>query len=232
LRRSLVLLALATFLLPPGRAAAAACPPSQAQLVGFNSLFTVPGATFDTTLTVPGYGALGGAGFDLVAGTLSMWRAVGGVNWTRVIATDAYDVIGVAPGTPVALTALLDVSGLLTSPGCGGSGCGGWFQASITQGPANASLQQTFADAFAGGDVDVSQTLALPITITAGMPVTLQFEEAVFIPAGGNAGGSGHGTIRFAGLPGGVAVVSCRGYGVAATPARASSWGRLKAVYR
>jgi hypothetical protein len=210
---------------PAGARTAAPCPDSHGQLVGFNNLFAVSSATFDSTYL------LSEVAFDLPAGTLRMSRGVGGVNWTRSIATDAYDLAGVAPGTVVTLTAALDVNGYVTSPGCGGSGCGGYFQASITEGANSSQQQVTFPNPFAGGQVDMVQTLTLPLTITAGTPVTVAFELAVFVPAGGNAGGAGSGVIHFDGLPEGVQVVSCRGFG-ASTPARATSWGTLKVRYR
>jgi len=224
-----LLLALGILLAAPAPAPAAApCPDSHAQLVGFNSLFAVSAATFDSTYLSSE------VAFDLPAGTLQVSRGVGGVNWTRSIATDAYDVTGVAPGTALTLTAALDVNGYVTSPGCGGSGCGGYFQASITEGANSNQQQVTFPDPFAGGQADMVQTLVLPITITAGTPTTIAFELAVFVPAGGNAGGAGTGVIHFTGLPAGAQVVSCQGFGTGGgpTPARASSWGSLKTHHR
>lgn len=212
--------------LPLAALAAVPCSDSHAQLVGFNSLFAVPAPVFDTTY------ATSEAGWDLPAGTVLVSRAVGGVNWTRSIATDDYDVTGVAPGTVVNLTAAFDVDGYVTSPGCGGSGCGGYFQASVTQGASSNQQQVTFPDPFAGGTTNMLQTLTLPITITAGTPTTVEFELAVFVPAGGNAGGAGTGAIRFTGLPAGAHVVSCQGYGTLATPARSATWGSLKTHYR
>jgi hypothetical protein len=228
--RTAILLAAVTALALPLRALAA-CPDSHGQLIGYNNLFPVSTASFDTTYNVPG-GPSGDVGFDLAAGTLHMSRTVYyQANWTRVIATDAFDVMGVAPGTPVTLVANLDVTGQLVSPGCGGSGCGGWFQASITQGSLMDSLQATFANVFTGGQVDVIRTLSLPLTIVAGTPATIAFEIAVFVPAGGDAGGSGSGIIHFTALPSGASVVSCRGFGAGVTPTRSSTWGQLKLRY-
>jgi hypothetical protein len=211
---------------PTAARATVACPESHAQLVGFNNLFAVQGPVLDTTYTTSH------AGFDLPAGTVAVSRAVGGVNWTRSIATDDFDVTGVAPGTPVAVIAEFEVDGYVSSPGCGGSGCGGYFQASLTQGANSNAQQVTLPNPFAGGQVNLTQTLTLPVTITAGSPLTIAFELAVFVPAGGNAGGSGNGTIRFSGLPPGANVVSCQGFGSATTPARSTSWGRLKTHHR
>lgn len=227
-----LLLALALASIAPALSAAAPCSDSHAQLLGFNNLFSVPAAAFDSTYTVQGYGPQSEVGFDLPAGTLKVWRVTGGVDWIRTIATDDYDLEGVTPGTVVALTAALDVNGSVTSPGCGGSGCGGYFQASITQGASSTQQQVTFANPFAGGVASLVQTLTLPITITAGTPTTVAFELAVFVPAGGNAGGSGTGVLHFAGLPVGARVISCQGYGALATPSRRSTWGRLKTLYR
>ena len=118
--RTAILLAAVTALALPLRALAA-CPDSHGQLIGYNNLFPVSTASFDTTYNVPG-GPSGDVGFDLAAGTLHMSRTVYyQANWTRVIATDAFDVMGVAPGTPVTLVANLDVTGQLVSPGCGGA---------------------------------------------------------------------------------------------------------------
>lgn len=213
-------------LLPSAARATAQCPDSYAQLVGFNNLFAVPGAVLDTTYTTSH------AGFDLPAGTVTVSRAVGGVNWTRSIATDDFDVTGVPAGTPIGVIAEFEVDGFVTSPGCGGSGCGGYFQASLTQGANSNAEQVTLPNPFAGGIVPLQQTLTLPITIIAGSPLSVAFELAVFVPAGGNAGGSGSGTIRFSGLPPGVQVVSCKGFGSSTTPARGTTWGRLKTHHR
>lgn len=227
MRPHVLLPALALALIVPAAAMAAVpCPDSHAQLLGFNNLFAVQGPVLDTTYTTSH------AGFDLPAGTVTVSRAIGGVNWTRSIATDAFDVTGVAPGTPVTLTAEFEVDGHVASPGCGGSGCGGYFQASLTQGASTNAQQVTLPNPFAGGQVNLQQTLTLPVTITAGTPLVIAFELAVFVPAGGNAGGSGNGIIRFSGLPPGAQVVSCQGYGSSTTPVRPTSWGRLKTHHR
>ena len=69
--RTLALAFALALLLPPAARATVQCPDSYAQLVGFNSLFAVPGPVLDTTYTTSH------AGFDLPAGTVTVSRAVG-----------------------------------------------------------------------------------------------------------------------------------------------------------
>ena len=75
-----------------------------------------------------------GAPYDLVSGTLLIYKDLGPLRTAYSIAREAYDVTGVAPGTPVALTAELVADGAASTPGCGASGCGGTFGASIRHG--------------------------------------------------------------------------------------------------
>jgi hypothetical protein len=233
---AMAVLVASTLLFPiavAGRARAVqTCPASALQVLWSAGEVQSAATTFQQDYTPDGYPTIARAYYDLRSGALALDRTVSGVSWTYVRTHDLYDVTGVAAGTPVALTADLDVDGTLQSPGCGGSGCGGHLGARIYQGSAVIQDEITFPNTFVGGAVNLHETLQMPLVITAGTPTDLEFELWMLIPAGGNAGGSGSGQIRFSGLPTGAQIVSCQGFVDAATPARKSTWGALKTSYR
>ena len=93
---------------------------------------------------------------------------------------------------------------------------------------------------FASGRIDFAgfstsnsgpQTVMTSLTKSVGEVFSLQADLST--GAVDHATGMGHATatLRFRGLPAGYSVVSCQGYALP-TPARSSSWGRLKAAYR
>ena len=71
----------------------------------------------------------------------------------------------------------------------------------------------------------------MPIRFLAGTPVAAQFAFSYGTgPGGGGAQGEATGTWRVAGLPEGVEAVGSAGSNL--TPARTTTWGRLKTLYR
>lgn len=74
--------------------------------------------------------------------------------------------------------------------------------------------------------------IELPITITAGTPLTLEFEFWARRSPGGDHGADATGIVRFVGVPPGARVISCQGDAGIATPVHGASWGRLKTLYR
>lgn len=215
---------LAALAMVSATAARAACPPSSAGLLsGSGSIST---AAFDSVR------ATAHVTFDLRAGRLSLTQDVGGVSRTFVEARDAYDVLGVPLGTPVTLTAALDVIGGATNGGCAPD-CGGWFRASIRHGSEVAA--DSVAEPKSGytpATNPLNETLQLPVTIVAGSPETIEFELWDVVTPGSWGGGFGTGHIHFLNVPPGVTVTSCQGYGSVVTPVRRTSWGALKTIYR
>ena len=213
----------------PPPAAAAPCPLSEIQF-NLGPVVTSGLAAFDTSLSADERLA-----FDLVAGTLLLrhpnFELVGNSS-THVRASDAFDVVGVTPGTPVSLVAEFSVDGAVWTPACGGSGCWGNLFISIAQGGVSAT-QYAQVNIFTGQPPRPVHLVArLPVELVAGQPVVLDFLIAGSESAGGNHFVIGGGAYRFVEAPPGVVVVSCQGYAAGSTPARAASWGRVKATYR
>ncbi len=165
---------------------------------------------------------------DLGQGHVEMSQP-GTLATTWVDAADAYDVSGVAPGTAVPLTALFDVNGSVSTPGCGGSGCSGYVTIRITHGAAYA--ETTYSIGLFNGSQSFHDVRRLPVTIVAGTPEVVSFKLLGGRAPGGDHASEGRGQIGFADLPAGVAVISCQGFG-GATPVSRRSWGALKTIYR
>ncbi len=213
----------------PAPVAAAPCPLSE---VRFNRgpVVTSGVAVFDTSLSADERLA-----FDLVAGTLLLRHPnfpLLGNSSTHVRARDAFDVVGVAPGTPVSMVAEFSVDGAVWTPACGGSGCWGNLGISIAHGGVSAT-QNAQINIFTGQPPRLVHLVArLPVVLVAGQPEVLEFLIAGSESAGGNHFVIGDGAYRFLDVPPGVVVVSCQGVAAGPTPTRATSWGRVKAMYR
>jgi len=170
--------------------------------------------------------------YNLVAGTFDA-TGVGGTNFigeATVSAGDAYTVMGLPAGTPVTITAKLQVVGA-TGTGCGPSSASGRVTASLTSG---AATQQVTANSTPGGggcvlNVAVNTTVVISIPCLAGQPFTM----VTLVEAAARANTSTlSGSLLFDNLPAGASVVSCQGFTQVPTPARGSSWGRVKQIYR
>jgi hypothetical protein len=221
----LVLAAGAVALAPAG-ARAQACPDGFAQFNGGTSFgapaFVVTGAVFDTVLSPTKQ-----LGYDLPSGQLTL-RADGKFP-TSIRARDRFDVTGVPAGTPVALVVELAAQGTIATIGCGGSNCWGYLGVRIVHGAAQAS-DVAQENIFSGPPRPVEAVAQLPVVIVAGQPETIELE--LYAIGAAEFRETGLATFRFLGLPPGASIVSCHGYVDAPTPARAVSWGRVKAVYR
>jgi hypothetical protein len=80
-----------------------------------------------------------------------------------------------------------------------------------------------------------ANTLTLDLTIVAGQPERISFSLSGRRTVGSaisESASEAHASIRFLGLPSGASITSCQGFSAMATPARTSTWGRLKAIYR
>ena len=211
----------------PVAAVVTACPTTALFLRGPTAYY--PTASLDTSYTT--YGGTYRASFDLVGGTIYVFRPIANFGMVEVTTGDLYDVEGLPAGTVVPVTVALDVNGHVESANiCGGTGCGATFDAQIIQG--TTVVEQTARVGYYGSS-DLVTTLQLPLSITVGQPVELNFQLFVSVGPGGDGyGGYGTGRIHFDGLPAGAHVVSCHGYASQTVPALPTSWGRLKSIYR
>lgn len=229
----LVLLAACTAAVP----ARAACPVPSYLYGGFQPSTPLPvdAAANDTTLANPTCGTTHGR-FQIAAGLVlaAAYSSCGGsgpmeIAGLETLVDEDFTVSGPAPGTPVAFDAVFDVHGLVMSFSEPGGGGGGRVRALVRQTPGGeVSVQH--ATTIVEPYVEVTQSLVLPVTAVAGTPVHLRFATRAETFDGR---AELEGTFRFAGLPPGAVVTSCRGYSSDAPVAgRGSSWGRIKTLYR
>lgn len=202
--------------------AAADCPASLVSMLGIPASST-SAAVFDTV------GDVGEASWDMGSGRVFM-RSNGWLTGIVVDAFDDFDVTGVAAGTPVDLVAVLTVDGAVWTDGCGGSGCGGLYEVKLFHG--DDSLVVLHADQLFTGRIDHHDVLQLPLTITAGQPERLEIRAHGRRSPGGAHLSEATSVLTFTGLPAGVGITSCKGFAGAVVPARPSTWGRVKSLYR
>jgi hypothetical protein len=214
----------------PAGAQVIPCPNSDIRLDG-PFLAQYPSAVVDTST-----GSLFGpfhAGYNLVTGTMVLEKPIGsGADDSYVFPRDRYSIEGLPPGTVVPLTANLDVNGFVESTGeCTAPGCSGTFGARI--GDPFAWYAEQSVSVGQTGRSDLVTQLQFPLSITVGEPAAIAYEIYYFVPSDGiGHGGVAHATLSFSGLPAGATLVSCNGYSSQPTPTRATSWGRLKTIYR
>jgi len=220
-----LLLAGAALLLTRPAVAQVACPADSMDLGGYG-LFTSDAARFDSSLT---YFGTFRVAYDLPAGTVDFSQCCRFFT-TYVQATDVYDVSGVPPGTTVSLVVQLTVDGSVSTTLCGGSGCSGTYGAVLTHGSSTDYV--THSPTVYSGSVAFHDVLQLPVMIVAGQPEPITFRLSGQRSPGGSHASEAHGVIGFTGLPPGVGITSCQGYAGTVTPARHTSWGRLKTLYR
>lgn len=229
---------LAPFLLALSLAAIASsahadCPGSTFLVGGLDPSTPIPlvAAACDTTLAPHGCDELHGrylvnAGL-LIAASYSGCPNTGG-PWPAGIETvleDDFTVTGLPAGTPISLHVVLDLRGFAESFSPPWEGGGGRLRGLVREGTSNeVSLQRSTTQA---GPASVNEPLTLTIAAVAGTPFRLRFAvrgEAL------EGRAEMEGAFRFTGLPPGALVQSCRGYSSGApVPARASTWGALKA---
>lgn len=153
----------------------------------------------------------------------SVYSSFPDVTGLETVIEDDFTVTGLAAGTPVTFDALLDFHGVAFSQGEPGSGGGGRVRALILESAMNqVSVQQSTSGS---SNVDLTQTLVLHVNALAGTPVRLRFSVRGECLDGQAVA---DGTFRFAALPPGAAVHSCRGYSSMPVAAHRASWGQLK----
>jgi hypothetical protein len=154
--------------------------------------------------------------YDLTHGTL-VANGAGGMDspgcFSRVLVQDTYQVVGPA-GPALTFEAVLQVSATMS----GNAG----YRAGIAQSWINPGDEQCT------GGTNCEAAISLSYAPGASFPVWAVVDAGGFHPEGLV---TAQGVIRFRGLPEGYRVVSCQNYDLP-TPARPSSWGGVKALYR
>jgi len=193
-------------------------------------------ARVDTTFSIQSCDRVHGR-YDVPAGLLiasidfacNSTQPGGAPSGLEAIVQDDFDLVGLAPGTPVSLSLAMHLKGEAHSFGEPGGPGGGQLRATMLEGASNSTsfLRATTA---LEPSIFVSEALTLPIAAISGTPIHVR----IAIRAEAFEGrGDLEGLMEFSGLPPGVHLQSCRGYSSdAPVPARATSWGRLKASYR
>ena len=170
--------------------------------------------------------------YDIPGGLVRARVAGGSCGGSSVTVTshDDYWIVGPASANPIQCTAQLALAG-------GGGGCGSSGTATFTAYnlPVTASFRTgPVAPSKCGLQTPLPPALYRPISQLVGVPFDLSiavsayngpvcYSDFAYLTA----------QLSFTGLPPGYSVVSCNGYGATGpTPASASSWGRLKGIYR
>jgi len=200
----------------------AACPESIVMLDVDNGPFSTARAAFDTS------DANTQATFDraLCYATLASASAGHATDLVRVV--EVFDLGGAAPGTIAGVTLTLQLDGSIYQS-CGASGCGVEMSATLRSGVDSVTAAADILGPTPPTTKPFVQTLSLPVTMTAGTPIPVEFVLR-YATGPGQDGATGNVTGRWSvvGLPAGMWAVSCLG----TTPTHARTWGALKAHYR
>ena len=230
-RAAATIMGLIALFAPQSRVASAApCPRSEAWLMS-SAPISFDVAHIDTANHEPGGYLNARVTGDLLAGTATIVHGEIYPGETSITLRDAFDVMGVPVGTPVSITVEFVVDGMVTTAGCGGSGCGGGMLASVS---ADGVIDQLSdgATMFAPESRAFHLAPRLALTIVAGTPTTITYRLSGAHAPGGNHLVEAAGQLRFIDVPVGVGVLSCRGYVQSPTPAQPATWGGVKASYR
>jgi hypothetical protein len=139
---------------------------------------------------------------------------------------ESFDVAGVPRGTPVDAVLQFRLDGWMEQT-CGGSGCGHTLEGVLAVGSDSARAGGFFHQS----PSRIAATLSLPIHLVAGTPLEAHFVISYVTNVGAGPGSSeAIGNYFVTGLPPGVRAITCPGGDV--TPARRSTWGTVKRIYR
>ena len=183
------------------------------------------------------------AGYDLPMG--SFWVAASGGSPDQpggagLRATDEYALVGAPMGNPIPLEVQLHVVG--TGGGAGtcnwGSGFGD-LQIEVVDVHGQSSARIDFyspsgpcneTGCCSGSSANLDSLLTLHVVVDPAVPLRLEFSLYAIVGAGA---ASAQVSLAFGDLPPGVSIASCQGY-VEEAPVQvaATSWGRVKALYR
>ncbi len=221
----------------PAVATATACPPSTylyGALDPSTPIEVLPPAQ-DTTFSIQACDRVHGrfrVDAGLLIASIDLACAGGGAvpSGLETVVEDDFTVIGLPDGTPVALQAYLDLTGSAASFSEPGGSGGGRVRGLVREGTSNEVSLVRATTSGEPSSISVQETLVLPVSAVAGSPVRLRF--AVRAEAFDGIAAM-EGTFRFAALPAGAAVQSCRGYSSSApVRTRTGTWGALKSRYR
>ena len=173
--------------------------------------------------------------WDLVSGSQALaeifWNALTGQLMARVEAqdshasgsgeiriTDDFSLIGAPTGSPVQVTAVLEVDGFLSC---------------LPSRPCTyvaASISDTAGHQASAPSVEGSIRLELPMEFIPGVAQRLTYRLYAYAFADAV---TGHAQLTFPDLAPGMSIVSCGGFQTGAvTVTRPASWARLKQLYR
>src|SRR5436190_14470731 len=224
------LLSLAGFLVSPlSSRAQVSCPASS-----FSSCFTTRPITtaHDTSFCCDFLSACGYAITNHEAGQFHADVHGGfdsGGGHATLTAVDRFTVLGPSRPDPIAISALLDIHGVASS-GFTGSGCSSGsasFSIASTGVPADSRSIESHCS-----PVSIDLTLGISISAHVGESFDLSIVTSAS-GSSGSGGGSADSQLRFAGLPAGYIVASCKGFRAdGPVPTRFASWSALKKIYR
>lgn len=215
---------IAAFALLRAHPASSQCPSSRVVIRNV-AVAPIAAAVYDTVTS----DGLFGAGFDLGKGVVHTFQP-GTLAETSAEGVDAFDVVGVAAGTPVTVTAVLTSDGTISGP-CSGSGCTGVIELTLTHGADVDAIVYQRQNRSATA-IPIHDQRTLTVTIVAGTPEVIAYKVLGHHAPGGGNPTTVSGALTFRGLPEGANVTSCQGYSLQAVPARRTSWGRVKTIYR
>jgi hypothetical protein len=186
-------------------------------------------AVHDTTFIFPTYNSTARGRFHVGAGQVGTEsQSPGSYAFLDTVLEDDFTLIGIAPGMPFTLTATARFTGRVSSSGAPGDGSGAAINGRLRDALGNEAIASISVGET--GDRTLDQSVALPVTGTAGTPFRLRFSAEAYVLAGF---GSLQGQLSFTGLPAGASLISCRGYSSAApVPVRTTTWGAIKTLYR
>jgi hypothetical protein len=218
---------IAVFVLSPPVAADAGCPANT--LSAFDSSVTTSDPSRELSLLFPAGNGYAGAGYNLIEGSGYALSSKSDCRCSPVGSASTHDVFqlaGPASLTPVTFIARLEISAHWTTH----ENPYATTSAQLREGDSNSQ-------SYVGNrDEPPTTTLSIPISRRVGESFDLFISftaSTAGLVAYGAESATISGRLSFAGLPGEYAVVSCQGYvSDPAVPARATSWGRLKAIYR
>ena len=217
-----LVVALITCLLVVPILAAAQCPVNRVTVSGTSSgelVFFVTDERSEAVLNVSF--SNNSASCDLKAGTLSAvaWVYEATNHKSEVYAADVFEIHGAPTAT---FTIRLRLSFLYTAD----------FLRGFPGGHGRVEALGRYAEStFDPVTRRLDTPLDIEVTAMEGVPFTVRYEASAsgygFIPtADMNA------RLKFIGLPEGVSITSCYGFGDSAVPIEETTWGSVKALYR
>ena len=166
--------------------------------------------------------------YDLTLGTLSAGGIgyQGGISGSATL-SDEFQLHGSPSLPPLTFRALLvlSLSSCVLADYCCHGGSTGWIRR------ADGVADQRWHQSAPRTCETISDSVEVEITASIGKPFLVQYG---LLGGGGEHGsGSASGQLAFRGLPPDVLVTSCHGFTQGgSTPARPTSWGQLKQIYR